>query len=270
MAAMSGTREEMLAALAWQVELGADEALGEDFVDRTVAGRRVADREVTPQPGKGQAKSAPVLTLSSPGEGETEAIAATCPDLAALHAAIEAYGHPLKSGARRCVFADGNPAARVMIVGEAPGRNEDIEGRPFVGKGGQLLDRMLAAIGLSRHDEDPARAVYITNIVPWRPAQNRTPTAAESDAFLPFVRRHIDLIDPVLIVAMGNTPTKALLETTTGIMRMRGTWAEARTPAATRPCLPMLHPAYLLRQPMDKHKAWADLLTLQSRIESLP
>lgn len=259
---MIDSHKDMLAALAWQVELGADEALGEDLLDRTVA--------PPPPPAAQKPATAPVLTLAAPpGGGETEAIAATCADLPALHAAIDAYGHPLKSGARHCVFADGNPAARVMIVGEAPGRNEDIEGKPFVGKGGQLLDRMFAAIGLSRHDEDPAKALYITNIVPWRPAQNRTPSPEESAAFLPFVRRHIDLIDPLLIVAMGNTPTKALLETTTGIMRMRGHWAEVQTKAATRPCLPMLHPAYLLRQPMDKHKAWADLLTLQKRIEDM-
>lgn len=256
---MTESRDEMLAALAWQVELGADEAIGDDFLDRTVA----------PPPPEQKPASAAVLTLTPPGESETEAIAATCPDLAALNAAIDAYGHPLKSGARQCVFADGNPAARIMIVGEAPGRNEDIEGKPFVGKGGQLLDRMLAAIGLSRDAEDPGRAVYITNIIPWRPAQNRTPSADESSAFLPFVRRHIDLIDPALIVCMGNTPTRALLDTTTGIMRMRGQWAEVTTPAATRPCLPMLHPAYLLRQPMDKHKAWSDLLTLQAKIESI-
>jgi len=261
---MTDSRESLLAALAWQAELGADEAIGDDFVDRTLA----VEPETPKAASKPAPSSAPVLALTPPGEGETEAIAATCTDLPALHAAIEAYGHPLKSGARTCVFADGNPAARVMIVGEAPGRNEDIEGRPFVGIGGQLLDRMLAAIGLSRHDEDPEKAVYITNIVPWRPAQNRTPTPVESDAFLPFVRRHIDLIDPALIVAMGNTPTKALLGTKTGIMRMRGIWTEAKTPAATRPCLPMLHPAYLLRQPMDKHKAWSDLLTLQARIET--
>ncbi len=251
------SRDDWLAALAWQAELGADEAIGDDFVDRTVM----------PEP-EAKPASAPVLALTQPGEGETEAIAATCPDLPALRAAVEAYGHPLKAGARQCVFADGNPAARIMIVGEAPGRNEDIEGKPFVGLGGQLLDRMLAAIGLSRHDEDPARAVYITNIVPWRPAQNRTPGTAEASAFMPFVRRHIDLIDPALIVTMGNTPTRALLDTTTGIMRMRGAWTEATTPGGTRPCLPMLHPAYLLRQPMDKHKAWSDLLALRTRIEN--
>ena len=253
------SRDDMLAALAWQMELGADEAIGDAFIDRTVA-------PVVPAPKP--ASSATSLALQ-PTQGATDAIAATCTDLDALREAIAAHGHPLKSGARHCVFADGNPAARVMIVGEAPGRNEDIEGKPFVGKGGQLLDRMLAAIGLARHAEDPAKAVYITNIIPWRPAQNRTPSAEESSVFLPFVRRHIDLIDPAIIVLMGNTPTKALLDTTTGIMRMRGMWAEVTTPGGTRPCLPMLHPAYLLRQPMDKHKAWADLLTLKSRIEDI-
>ena len=254
---MTDTRADMLAALAWQVELGADEAIGEDFLDRTI-----------PLP----APEAPGLTLVSAEAAPADAasaIAATCPDLASLRAAIEAHDHPLKAGARRCVFSDGNPAARIMIVGEAPGRNEDIEGKPFVGKGGQLLDRMLAAIGLSRHAEDPARAVYITNIIPLRPAQNRTPSTDESAAYLPYVLRHIDLIDPALVVTMGNTPTKALLDTKTGIMKMRGQWTEAATPAATRPCLPMLHPAYLLRQPMDKHKAWTDLLTLQARIAAL-
>ncbi len=255
---MVESHENLLAALAWQIELGADEAIGDNFLDRTETPRSAPE-----------AKSvAPVLALApSESEEDSGAIAAACTNLDALHKAIDAYGHPLKAGARQCVFADGNPAARVMIVGEAPGRNEDIEGKPFVGRGGQLLDRMLAAIGLSRHDEDPEKAVYITNIVPWRPAQNRTPSATESSAFIPFVRRHIDLIDPILIVAMGNTPTKALLDTTTGIMRMRGIWAEVTTPAATRPCLPMLHPAYLLRQPMDKHKAWSDLQALQAKIE---
>ena len=250
---MAQTREDLLAALAWQAELGADEAIGEDFLDRTA-------RPPPPDP------AAPALPLD-PVAGDTEAIAATCADLAALHAAIEAHEHPLKAGARQCVFADGNPQARIMIVGEAPGRNEDIEGKPFVGKGGQLLDKMFAAIGLSRHTDDPAQALYITNILPWRPAGNRTPSAEESRTFLPFVRRHIDLIDPALLVTMGNTPTKALLETATGIMRMRGAWTEIATPGGTRPCLPMLHPAYLLRQPMDKHKAWSDLLALQSRID---
>ncbi len=250
---MTESRDALLAALVWQGELGADEAIGDVFVDRTV-----------PAP-KPESQAAPALALVADGAHPAD----DCADLDALRAAIEAHEHPLKHGARTCVFADGNPAARVMIVGEAPGRNEDIEGKPFVGMGGQLLDRMLAAIGLSRHDEDAARAVYITNIVPWRPAQNRTPSTEESAIFLPYVRRHIELINPALIVTMGNTPTKALLDTTTGIMKMRGGWTDIMVGEVARPCLPMLHPAYLLRQPMDKHKAWTDLLALKAKIEEL-
>ncbi len=248
---MTDSHDAMLAALAWQVELGADEAIGDAFVDRTLPVEK-------PAPA-----AAPPLALVPDGTHPAEA----CTDLAALRAAIEAHDHLLKHGARACVFSDGNPAARVMIVGEAPGRNEDIEGRPFVGIGGQLLDRMLAAIGLSRHDEDPARAVYITNIVPWRPAQNRTPSPAEAEAFLPFVQRHIELIDPAIIVTMGNTPTRALLDPTAKITSIRGKWADLTVNDTPRPCLPMLHPAYLLRQPADKHKAWADLLTLKAKID---
>ena len=150
----------------------------------------------------------------------------------------------------------------VMVVDPEEGDRDQILSQAQ----GQLLDRMLAAIGLARHADDAAQAVYITNIVPWRPAQNRTPSIAESAAFMPFVRRHIDLIDPALIVAMGNTPTKALLDTTTGIMRLRGIWAETQTPAATRPCLPMLHPAYLLRSPEQKRKAWSDLQMVMAEL----
>ena len=154
-----------------------------------------------------------------------------------------------------------------MIVGEAPGRDEDIQGKPFVGRSGQLLDRMLAAIGLARGSEKAASTVYITNILPWRPLGNRTPSVEEVSLYLPFVQKHIQLIDPEFVIPMGNVSMKALLDTTTGIMRMRGKWMEARLGGRERPVLPMLHPAYLLRQPMDKGKAWADLLALEERIK---
>ena len=156
-----------------------------------------------------------------------------------------------------------------MIVGEAPGRDEDIQVLPFVGRSGQLLDKMLAAINLNRQSEDPSSAVYIANILPWRPLSNRTPSVDEAAAFHPFIDRHIALIDPALVITMGNVSTKTLLDTKTGIMRMRGKWTEATLGGKTRPVLPMLHPAYLLRQPQDKRHAWADLLSLQSHLESL-
>jgi len=185
------------------------------------------------------------------------AAAATLDD---LRAALTAYDHcDLKKGAKTLVFADGNPAARVLVLGEAPGRDEDIEGRPFVGRAGQLLDRMFAAIDMSRTTPDPDKALYITNVMPWRPPQNRDPAPDEIAMMLPFVHRHIELVDPAVIVVMGNTPCSALLGRK-GITRMRGEWTEA----LGRPVLPMFHPAYLLRQPSMKREAWEDLLTLQA------
>jgi DNA polymerase len=250
------TFNALKAALDWQIELGADEAISESFHDRTLA----------PPPKPAATASAPVaIAQAVPGISA----AANCPDLPSLKAAIAAYPHPLKEGARNCVFADGNPAARVMIVGEAPGRDEDLQGLPFVGKSGQLLDKMLACIGLDRKAEDPAKAVYIANILPWRPAANRTPSVDEASAYHPFIDRHIALIDPALVITMGNVSTKTLLDTKTGIMRMRGKWTEADLGGKARPILPMLHPAYLLRQPQDKRHAWTDLLSLQDRISNL-
>jgi DNA polymerase len=192
-------------------------------------------------------------------------LAAACGDLAALRAAMEGFeGCALKRGARNLVFADGDPAARVMIVGEAPGEEEDREGRPFVGRSGQLLDRMLAAIGLSRRAEAAGDAVYITNVLPWRPPQNRDPAADEVAMMLPFLRRHIELADPEVLVVMGNAAAKALLETTTGITRLRGTWVDWHG----RPVLPMFHPAALLRNGELKRPAWADLLALRERLDA--
>ncbi|WP_333684402.1 uracil-DNA glycosylase, partial [Pontibaca methylaminivorans] len=175
-----------------------------------------------------------------------------------LRAALAAFeGCELKKGARNLVFADGIAPAPVMIVGEAPGRDEDREGRPFVGQAGKLLDRMLAEIGLSRRDN-----VYITNVLPWRPPQNRTPTREEIAMLLPFLRRHVDLVAPEVIVAMGNTSIQALLGRT-GITKLRGQWTEA----LGRPLLPMLHPAYLLRNPIAKRETWADLLSLRAHLQ---
>lgn len=249
------TLADMRAALDWQIELGADEAICNGFIDRTQ----------TPPPAKKSAAK-PVQLAASTSLPTADA-AAKCPDLESLKAAIAEHPHPLKDGARNCVFADGNPAARIMIVGEAPGRDEDLQGLPFVGRSGQLLDKMLASIGLDRKADDVQKAVYIANILPWRPVANRTPSVDEAGEYRPFIDRHIALIDPAIVITMGNVSTKTLLETKTGIMRMRGKWTEAELGNATRPVLPMLHPAYLLRQPQDKRHAWADLLSLKAKIE---
>ncbi|WP_353474521.1 uracil-DNA glycosylase [Salipiger sp. H15] len=251
------------AALDWQLELGADEAIGEAPVDRfalEAAEQAARARPVEPRPERG-ATPAPMAEPAGPDPVlVAREMARGAGSLEALRAAMEAFDFcELKRGARNLVFGDGVPGARVMIVGEAPGREEDLQGKPFVGPAGQLLDRMLAAIGLDR-----ASSVYITNVLPWRPPQNREPQPDEIAMMKPFLSRHIALADPDLLVVMGNISCDALLGRR-GITKLRGNWAEAEG----RPVLPMFHPAYLLRQPAAKRQAWADLLELQARLKAL-
>ena len=246
-----------LAALNWQIELGATEAIGDAPVNRydapKPAPKRPAPSEAPPQ----QADEADPIA-------EARALASAAPSLAALQDALATYDHcDLKKGARTLVFCDGNPEARVMLIGEAPGRDEDMQGKPFVGRAGQLLDLMVSHIGLNRASPDPAAGLYITNVLPWRPPQNRDPKPEEIAMMLPFVERHVELANPDLIVLMGNHACQALLGRR-GITRLRGQWTEAMG----RPALPMLHPAYLLRNPAAKREAWADLLSLQARLRA--
>ncbi len=253
-----------LAALEWQLELGADEAIGEAPVDRFAS---EAQARAAPGPGRRPVAARaqePAPALPAPAEISTEALAAACGDLPSLRAALAAFeGCALKKGAKTLVFSDGHPGARVMIVGEAPGREEDMAGLPFVGRSGQLLDRMLAAVGLSRRAEDPAAAVYITNVLPWRPPANRDPSSDEVAMLRPFLMRHIALKTPEALVVMGNAAAKTVLATETGITRLRGTWTEL----GGVPVLPMFHPAALLRDPSKKRAAWADLLALRTRLD---
>ena len=247
---------ESKAALEWQMALGADEAIGDVPVDRySVA-------EQTPAPVvSGDAKVGPkgIDPLSA-----STVAAAVANDLSELRAAMDAYELcELKRGARQLVFSDGQPSARVMIIGEAPGRDEDIQGKPFVGRAGQFLDLMFSHIELSRNSPDPDHALYITNVLPWRPPQNRDPREDEIAMMRPFLKRHVELIDPEVLVIMGNHACQALLWRR-GITRLRGTWTEA----IDRPALPMFHPAYLLRNPAAKREAWADLLALRARLRA--
>ena len=255
------------ALLEWYVELGAVDAVGESPVNRY----ELADTapKIATAPARGpNPDAAPALAQPAAPSPKTDPVAEArrlaqaAGNLEALAETMRAFdGLELKKGARNFVFADGNPGARVMIVGEAPGADEDRIGRPFVGRAGQLLDRMFAAIGLSRETPDSARSFYITNVLPWRPPGNRTPTAEEVAMMLPFLERHIGLVDPDVLVLMGNTPCGALLGRT-GILRMRGNW----TQALGKPVLPMTHPAYLLRSPAAKREAWADLLEIQAKL----
>lgn len=250
-----------LALLDWQAELGATEAIGDAPVDRFALPDKIVKPALTSAPAAApESVSLPQAAPAVDPVDEAQRAAAAATDLDGLRAALAAFEHcALKKGARNLVFSDGVPGAPVMIVGEAPGRDEDREGRPFVGRAGQLLDRMLAAIDMGRaHAQHP---VYITNVLPWRPPQNRDPSAEEIAMMRPFVERHIALAKPKALIIMGNISAQALLGKR-GITRLRGHWVEAAGCAT----LPMFHPAYLLRTPSAKREAWADLLSLKARM----
>jgi uracil-DNA glycosylase len=193
-------------------------------------------------------------------------IAARCTTLDELKAAMEAFdGCALKQTAQRLCFADGHVNARIMLVGEAPGADEDRAGLPFVGRSGQLLDRMLAAIGLSR-----AHDVYIANTVPWRPPGNRTPSQMETTICQPFIARQIELKAPEIIVCLGGPSAQSLLGIKDGILKARGRWYNYSANAREIPALATLHPAYLLRQPLQKRQAWRDMKLLKAAFDALP
>ncbi len=249
----------MKAALDWQIAMGADEAILDAPVDRFAASaeRELSDAKARTAPEPEHEKGPDPIAAAKFAAERAE-------NLDALRAAMAAFDHcDLRRGARSLVFSDGLPQARVMIIGEAPGRDADMAGRPFVGRAGQLLDLMFSHIGLSRTAAEPEAALYITNVLPWRPPQNRDPKPDEVAMMLPFLERHIALAAPDVIVAMGNHATGALLKRT-GITRLRGVWATA----LDRPVLPMFHPAYLLRNPIAKREAWADLLDLRARLDA--
>lgn len=251
---------DLKALLDWQGDLGATEAIGDVAINRY----ELPDTAAKPARAAAAGTSAPSPTPLSGTDAVAvaRAAAAAAPDLAGLRAALAAYEHcEIKRGARNLVFCDGRPGARVMIIGEAPGREEDREGRPFIGAAGQLLDRMLAAIGLSRTGDTAENAVYITNVLPWRPPQNRDPRPDEIAMLTPFVARHVQLADPDLVILMGNISCQAALDQR-GVTRLRGTW----TQAYGKPAMPMCHPAYLLRTPLAKRDAWADLLQIKARL----
>lgn len=263
-------------------EAGVDEAIGEQPVDRTVA--PPPRPQAKPQPAAAvpaAAASAPVLgtgvqaalaarapqpvsLTAQAAESAATSAARACSTVAELEAAICAFeGCALKATATNTVIARGNPQAPLMIVGEAPGRDEDAQGRPFVGESGQLLDRMLKAIG---RDESN---VYISNMLFWRPPGNRDPSTEEIVACRPFIERLIELVQPKVLICTGKFSTATLLGTTQGITRIRGRWHEYAKGDVKVPAMPMLHPAYLLRQPGVKREAWRDMLELAAKLEDL-
>ena len=266
-------REDLAALLRWYVDQGLDETIGEEAVDRLapvapalVAAAVPPARAPTPLRTPAPPPRAPVPLESPQLVEDARALAERCTSLAELEAAVRAFeGCALKRTAKNTVFADGTPGAPVMIVGEAPGADEDRLGKPFVGVSGQLMDRMMEAIGLTR-----AGGFYITNILFWRPPGNRTPTLAEQAMCLAFTRRHIELAKPRLLVLAGGVAAKAVLDTTDGIMRLRGKWASYRLSDGTElPTMPTFHPAYLLRTPASKRQSWQDLLAIDRKLKEL-
>ena len=263
------TPREAAAALAWLAEMGANEIIGEAPINRfgTVAAPKVEPRTRRPPEVQPAIVLPPQRGLAESMDGR--AAASLCNSLADIEAALAAFDAcPLKKTATKLCFADGNPAARVMLIGEAPGRDEDLLGKPFVGRSGQLLDRMLAAIGLSRASAAREDSVFITNVVFWRPPGNRTPTESEATMCLPFLLRAIELQQPEFIVCLGATPALRLTGKTDGILKLRGAWLDAVIGGRRIALLPTLHPAYLLRQPAQKRLAWRDMLLLRQALDA--
>jgi uracil-DNA glycosylase len=259
--------------LAFYLEAGVDCALAEDPVDRLaepdVVPTAIVQRETAPprlvkeipaaMPAVPRSEIAPAPEAAIVSAREA---ARTAPTLEALRALLDHFeGCALKNTATRLVFADGNPEARIMFVGEAPGRDEDIEGLPFVGRSGKLLDRMIAAIGLDRSK------AYIANVIPWRPPGNRTPTPQETQTCLPFIQRQIELVNPDVLVTLGNPSTQTLLSTRDGIMKTRGKWFDYDTGTRTIRAMATFHPAYLLRSPSYKRMSWLDLRAIAKALE---
>jgi uracil-DNA glycosylase len=259
--------------LRWYAAMGVDMAIDAEPHDRfaecaetmrpaAAATRTAGSAPAAQQPERSTLRPAPLASDAATASAEqlaqsareTAAAARTLDELRERLLAFEGCG--LKATATQLVFADGNPQAKIMLIGEAPGADEDRQGLPFVGRAGQLLNKMLAAIGLDRSQ------VYIANVVPWRPPGNRTPTPIETAACLPFIRRQIELVQPKILVCLGAPSAQTLLGVSEGIMRMRGRWHDFDLAGMKIRVLPMLHPAYLLRQPAQKRLAWQDLREL--------
>jgi len=271
---MNSTDRSARELISFYLDAGVDALLGEEAIDR------FADQQAPPAPSVAARPSPPSLPRKESNITSTAAASIPPPppsaeaavmsaraaaknaeSLEALRALLESFeGCMLRTTATQLVFADGNPKSRVMFVGEAPGRDEDIAGVPFVGRSGKLLDLMMGAIGLDRTQ------AYIANIVPWRPPGNRTPTPHESAICLPFVLRQIELADPDILICLGQPSTQTLLGTKEGITRTRGRWFKFDTGSRQIRALATYHPAFLLRSPLQKRLAWRDFLALKKAL----
>jgi len=256
--------------LAFYLEAGVDCALLDEPPNRLLDPEIAPPPATVPSPPTNRPVPAPAVIARAPASAtpapdvaiaSARDAARTAPTLEALRTLLETFeGCALKQTATRLVFADGNPQARIMFVGEAPGRDEDLEGIPFIGRSGKLLDRMMGAIGLDR------TTAYIANVIPWRPPGNRDPSPQETQICLPFIKRQIELVDPEVLVCLGKPSSQAVLELKDGIMRTRGRWHNYDTGTRTIRAMATFHPAYLLRQPIHKRLAWQDLRAISKAL----
>ena len=269
--------KEMLTALRWYADNGVHEAILEQAEDYTIAPAMPSTSEMLasmragtpPQP---QQQSAPAFLGKSDALEEAIKLAASANNLNELREAISKFdGIAIKKTASNLVFSDGNPKAKIMVIGEAPGADEDREGKPFVGASGALLDKILSCIGLSRDSEDAENAVYISNVLNWRPPGNRTPNPAEIEVSIPFIERHIQLIKPDILILFGAIPAKSLLASDVSLSKMRKTKHEYKTitenigDKINIPAFPTYHPSFLLNTPIQKKAVWEDMLKIQQK-----
>ncbi len=261
-------------ALQWHLDAGADEVLQDVPNDRTASAAKIMKSSVaslkTPEP----ANTSELMGAAS-AKVEAQKLAASCQTLEDLKGAIAAFdGLAIKKTATHLVFADGNPSARVMVIGEAPGADEDKMGKPFAGPNGFLLDKILKCIDLSRTEEDPAKNVYISNILNWRPPGGRSPSPAEVEISLPFIERHIALANPDFLLLMGGVSAKALFGSNEAISKLRGKFIDYKpitaciSERASVPAVATYHPSYLLANPAQKGLVWADVLMLQKALKA--
>ena len=272
-------------ALAWYVDHGVTEALCETPQDRTKIEESPPPLTQSSAPGmagmmqRHEAQGAPEPQASrflgkSDAYEEAVKLAAQANTLEELFNAIHEFdGLAIKKTAYNTVFADGNPKANIMLVGEAPGADEDRQGKPFVGVSGQLLDKILSCIGLDRTEENPEKSVYISNVINWRPPGNRTPNEAETHVSLPFIERHIQLVKPKILILCGGIAAKSLLGSNNSISRLRKTWHDYKPQtealkqgAESIPAIATYHPSYLLRTPSQKKAVWQDMLEIAEKI----
>lgn len=279
----------LVAALEWHILHGADEMLLDQPQDRTKlpeipkpSGELVGTAKASGPPKLQNTVANKVLSFQDSASQddmmgaaqaieEAKKLVAQCQSLDDLKNVImEFNGLSVKKTASNMVFADGNPKAKVMLIGEAPGADEDIQGKPFVGMSGQLLDKILACIDLDRNADAPEKSVYISNILNWRPPGNRTPTASEMSISLPFIQKHIELIQPEILIFCGGVAAKTLLQSSDTISKLRGKFHDYQiSDNKTIPAMATYHPAYLLRTPAQKKAVWADMLMFQEKLKNL-